>query len=164
MSIRFGSLQKDYDFFISSDSAFIQPPTDGDPSAAADYIAKWRAARETTDYSKVLVPDGQPTKFVLGRVNRSVWRAIQDRSQLPVDSDRHIGYTVVLALLARLAVRSIPSLEMKIDHVADPKWDGWVMAPAALIEQLDETDPRIVAEIGLEALRRLNLTTGDSPS
>lgn len=174
MTIRLGSLQRDYDFYSSVDPAFhpapkiVANPSDeqiaGHRKALEEYAARWKVARETGDYSKLLVEGQQPTKFVLGRVSRTTWRAIQDRTILPIDSERHIGFNQVLALLTRLAVRSVPGVDFKLDHAPDPKWDGWKMAPAEIVEILDETNPGIVAEIGLEALRRLDLLQGDNPS
>lgn len=174
MSLRFGSLQKDFDFYVSSDPAFARPPalpaddaSDEDKAAfktaAEAYIAAWKSARETSDYSKLILDGQTPTKFVLGRINRNVWRSVQDRAGLPDSEPRRIGFIQLLALLARLSLKSIPSSEIKIEHAPDPQWDGWVMAKPEVIEQLDEFDPSIVGEIGKEVLRRLSIARGDNP-
>jgi hypothetical protein len=163
--IRTGSLQSDYDFYVSSDPAFSKPPVApaDDASeeqvkafrdAATDYIHKWKVARETTDYAALLVEGQTPKKIRLGRVNRKIWRAIQDRALLPADSQRHIGFVSMMALLTRLALRSIPHLDLKLEHVTDKDY-GWQMAPEEVVEILDEKDPSIVGEIGNEVLRRL---------
>lgn len=162
--IRLGSLQKDYDFYVSSDPAFIRLPKDASEEDRKAYAAKWKAARETGDYSPLLVtPDAQPTKFVLGRVKSEIWRQLQDRASLPLSEPLHLGFVTMMALFARLALRAIPSLDMKLEHKMDSAW-GFSMAPADVVDVLDSTDTSIVAEIGTEVLRRISQVRGDDPS
>jgi hypothetical protein len=161
-----GSVQKEYDFYVSCDPAFAPPPAvpaDGATeeeiaafkTAALDYIAKWKSARETTNYAGLAIDGKSPVKFVLGQVKSKIWRAIHDRGTLPKDSPMHLGNSSVMALMTRLALRAIPSKDIKIVLERDPEWHGWEMAPESLIDELDEQNPRIVGEIGSEVMRRL---------
>ena len=162
---RTGSLQQEYDFYVSSDPAFVKPPAkpaddaseqeiEAFKTAAKDYIHKWEVARETTDYSALIIEGQTPKKIRLGRVNRKIWRLLQDRALLPDREPLKIGHRTLLAIVARLAIRSIPHLDLKFDHVPDKDY-GWVMAPEEVSEILDDKDPSILAEIGNEVLRRL---------
>lgn len=159
--IRPPSAFRDVDDFFSGDPAFQQPPEPPDGEPAADYLAerdaylaKLTAAKETGDYKPLLVDGQSPTKFVLRHVDRNIWRAIMDRAVLPGDSPRYIGQVTLHAILFRLAIKEIVGWE-KFDRHPDPAWDNWTMAPAALVTQLDEIDPRIVGEIGSGVFRRL---------
>jgi hypothetical protein len=167
-----GSLFKEYDFHVSCDPAFKPAPaapgpdaTDADREAwfksAQEYIAAWKSARETSDYSSLVLDGRTPRKFVLGHVKSKAWRSLHDRGKLPAESKQHIGNAVLISLMTRLALRSIPALDMKLTHEPDPAWDGIEMAPEDIIDVLDGQDPSIVGEIGQEVLRRL--TQGATP-
>ncbi len=170
--IRPPSAVRDFDAFFSGDSAFTQPPADPPDDASDDakkahkeavegYIAKLRAARETGDWKPLLIEGQTPTKFVLRQVDRNIWREIMDRAVLPGDSPRHIGQVTLNALLFRLACISIAGWD-KFERLPDAKWDLWSMAPASLVTQLDEIDPRIVGEIGSLVFERLRGVSGKS--
>jgi hypothetical protein len=158
--IRSPSVVRDWDAFFSGDPAFTQPPksegepTDADKEAAESYIAALKAARETGDWKPLLVDGQTPTKFVMRQVDRNIWRAIMDRAVLPGDSPRHIGQVSLNALLFRLSIKEVVGWD-KFDRQSDPNWDFWTMAPASLVTQLDEIDPRIVGEIGSLVFERL---------
>lgn len=165
MIIRPPSQQKPWDVYCSKDSAFKQPPKppadDASDEERAEYLvtiekyrATLKACQQTGDWSSLLVEGGQPVKFTLGPVPGSVWRAIIDRSILPVDSHRRIGPVMLRSLLFRLSVKSIAGWD-KFERLPDPAWDNWTMAPASVAEQLDEIDPSIVGEIGDVILDRL---------
>lgn len=152
--IRFASLQKDYDFYVSVDPAFKQRPAD--EAAQAQYDADLAAARKTGDYRALLLEGQTPTKFVLGQVDRNTWRALVDRVQLPPTVPRKVGEGTFQALVFRLAIRDIPALDEKVERKADPKWDGWVLAQESLVETMDATWPTIISEIATHVLERLH--------
>jgi hypothetical protein len=165
MITRLPSAQKPDDAHVSIDPAFRQPPADPGEKATdeeraqykearADYDAKLTAARDTGDWKPLLIEGQTPTKFVLKKVDRNVWRALMDRAMLPVDSARYIGQVMMNALLFRLAVVSISDFD-KFDRAPDPQWDGWEMADAKLVTQLDEISTAIVGEVGGAVFRRL---------
>lgn len=122
--------------------------------AVEEYVTKIRSARDTGDWTKVIIEGQVPTKFTLEQVDRNVWRELMDRAILPADSPRHIGQVTLNSLLFRLAVRAISGFD-KFERLPDPRWDNWTMAPAALVSQLDSIDESIVGEIGAEVFRRL---------
>ena len=172
MSFRPPSNQRQYDTYSSLDPAFIQAPpvpgenaTDDEKRAAEDYLAKLKAAKQTGDWSPMLAPGktlADATKFVLGQVDRNVWRAIMDRAgQLPPDSPRFIGFSTLQSLLFRLALKSVVGFgDVKVERLPDPQWDNWTMAQSSIVTMFDELNPLIVGEIGIGILNRLK---GDDP-
>jgi hypothetical protein len=166
IQLRPPSLHKTYETFYSGDPAFVQPPaapavdaSDEDKAAyeaaITDYRAKYTAAVERGDWSALAIEGQQPTKFVLGQVDRNIWRAIIDRGMLDESNPRHIGLITMFAVLFRLAIQSIPASPIEIRRRADDDWNGWVMATPDVVTALDELDPQIVGEIGAGIFRRL---------
>lgn len=163
--IRLPSLQRAYDDFYSRDPAVIPEPTEPAKTASVEeweahkksideWLTKIRAAKETGRWDEVLVPGGVPTKFVMGQVDRSVWRTIADRFQLPDDNKQHIGWNQLSSLLFRLAVREIAGIDIKVQRHVDSEW-GWEMASADIVTVLDQADPRIVGELSAGVWKRL---------
>lgn len=155
------SLAKAYDDYYSGDPAFAQEPalsaepTESEQAALDDYLAKLKSAKQTGDWSALLLPGATPTKFVLDQVDRNVWRSIVDRGGLPDTNPRWIGPAQLLSLLFRLAIKDIPGFDFRIERAPDPQWDGWVMAHPKVIDVLDRIDPGIVGEIGGGVYRKL---------
>lgn len=163
--IRLPSLQRAWSAFVTSDPAIIKRPADPGDAASedeqkqyavelAEWQAKIKAARETGDWAPVTLPDQQPTRFQLQQVDRNVWRTIQDRATLRPGTPGCIGFVQLTALLFRLAIKDINGLDLKIERAVDPEW-GWVMASPAIVNALDEADPSIIGELGLEVFNRL---------
>lgn len=154
------TLQRDFDLCFSGDPAFKQPPKlVGDPTdelraEIEQYVTRLRVAKETGNWSELLIEGQLPTRFVCRQVDRNVWRSIMDRVILPGDSPRHIGQVTMNALLFRLAVKEITGWD-KFERLPDANWDNWIMAPASLVTMLDEIDPRIVGEIGGDVFAKL---------
>lgn len=164
--IRLSSYQRDYDIYWSGDPALEQPPIDPGravsdetiaafKAALAAYQTKLTAARETSDWSALILENQVPLKFVMQQVDRNIWRAIIDRGSLPLDNPRLIGPGVLSSLLFRLAVKDIPGGEIKVVRAPAPEWDGWVMAQADIVSALDFVNPAIVSELGMDVYRRL---------
>jgi hypothetical protein len=171
--IKLPSLQRPYDFIYSGDPALKPPPAKPDNGAtdeqidayrkeAAEYSATLTACRDTGNWAP-LIRDGEvPLKFVLGHVNREAFRAITDRCSLPSSSPQHIGDALACVLFARLALIDVVGADLKIVRVADPDWNGWVMAPQAALDRLDMADRRIVDEIGAHVFWRAHDTSPKS--
>ncbi len=166
MSLRPPSSQKQYDDYASIDTAFRQPPSaPADDCTAdqrkqydealADYTAKLQAAKDTGDWSALRVEGQTPTKFVLGQIDRNIWRAILDRATLPNSNPRWIGSATLLNILFRLALKSIVGWDIKVERRSDPDWEDWEMAQPELVTMLDEIRPSIVSEIGGGVYKRL---------
>jgi hypothetical protein len=164
--IRPPSLQRAYDDFFTLDPAIIPAPTEPAETATseeveaytasrAEYDAKIKAAKETGKWHDVVVPGQVPTKFVLGQVDRNIWRAVLDRAALLPDNPQRIGPGLMVALLFRLAIKSVAGFEPKVERVRDPQWDGWEMAQPEIVDALDSIDPRIVGQIGTGIYQRL---------
>lgn len=166
--IRPPSLVRSWDSYYPRDSALKQAPRAPAEDApqvdreefklqAEAYVVALRTCRETGDWSPLRIEGQEPTKFVMGQVDRNIWRELIDRAQLPADSPRRIGYTTLLALLFRLSIKQIVGWD-SFKRAPDADWDGWTMAPADLVNTLDDIDPGIVGELGSEVLDRLKAT------
>ena len=167
MSLRPPSVQRSYDDYVSIDPAFVQAPTVPAESAtdaeralykeeSERYVAKLKAAKQTGDWTPLRIEGQTPTKFVLGQVDRNIWRALMDRALLSEESPRRIGQVTLYALLFRLALRSVEGFgDVKVERRPDPNWESWEMAQASLVTTFDELDPRIVGEIGGGIFQRL---------
>jgi hypothetical protein len=166
--IRLPSIQRDYDWYWSGDPALVQPPvalavdaSDEDKAAhkiaSDEYKAKLKACRDTGDWSPLLKPGEQPLKFVLCQVDRNAWRALDDRRSLPSASSSHVSSGLLLALLARLAIKDIVGAEgVRVVRSPDSKFDDWTMAQAELVTLLDTANENIISELGLCVFMRLN--------
>lgn len=164
--LRQPSLQKPYPDFFTGDPSVIKPPKapekDADEKAVADYkreLEEFRTkimnAKETGDWSAITVPGETITQFVMGHVDRNLWRSLMDRAALPADNPRYIGPVMMAALLTRLSIQSIVGWDVKVERRSDDDWDGWTMAQPELIQKLDDLDTRIVSELGGGVFRRL---------
>lgn len=164
--VRPASYQREYTDYWSGDSAFIQPPPAPPETATEDELArhkkaleeharKIRVARETSSWQSLLVEGGRPSAFIMGQVDRNICRALGDRMLLSPQNPRWIGPGELTALMFRLAIREITEFDVEVVRAPDPRWNGWVMAQADLINELDGLDPRIVGELGDEVLKRL---------
>lgn len=163
--IRQPSLQRPYSDFYSGDPAVIPrplpPPLDASDDERAlfkrnfdEYRTKITVAKETGNWTEVAVPGQSITSFLMGHVDRTIWRSIVDRQALPDDNARYIGPATMLQILVRLSVQSINGWDFKIERHVDSDW-GWAMAQPELIQTLDNIDPKIVAELGGGVFRRL---------
>lgn len=154
--IRPPSLSKTFDLHFSGDPAFEQPPPKEDEKARKTYSAKLTAARDTGDWSPLLVADGRPSKFVMQQIHRPTWRHVIDRASLSPDNPRHLGPNVVMSIAFRMAIQSVPDLGIECKHVPDTGFDGWKMAPESVVDTLDQISPAIVGELGMVLLDKLN--------
>jgi hypothetical protein len=154
--IRLPSLQRAVDCYYSGDPAFIQLADDASESDRAEHARKWKVARETGNYSALIVEGQQATKFAMQPVNRTVWRAFVDRVLYPTESPRRIGPITTPSLVFRLSVCSVSGLDVHVKRRAHREWDGWEMAEEEIVQVLDSIDPRIVTELGDLAFARMS--------
>ncbi len=146
--IRPPSLQHDYDLISASDEAVNAPPPDADETVKAAFAEKIDRARETGDWTGLLIEGKSPTKFVCRLVPQSVMRRIADRSNASADS--RLGTLEMLGLVLRLSVKEVVNLPgYKVRLVNDADWGAIAHA-----ELLDNLPPDIVNEIGLAAFQR----------
>jgi hypothetical protein len=165
--IRLPSLQRAVDCYFSGDPALKQPPVAPDKDASEESIAAYKSAfaeydatltacQETGQWAPLLIDGQVPLKFVLGQVDRTIWRSVIDRGALPNNNPRHIGTGALLSLLFRLALRDLVGADgVVVQRSSDSHWDGWVMAQPEIVTVLDAANHNIVSEIGGSVYRRL---------
>lgn len=164
--LRFPSLIKSYDTYCSCDPAIKQPPaapaasaSDADKEAYAlsliEYVTTLNAAHDTGDWSALILPGEQPTKFVLQPVDAEDFRELRDLAGLDGSNPQRIGDHRAQALLVRMALVDVPGIpDLKAKRSPHPKY-GWTMAQAEVIQILDALNPRIVGELAGAILRRV---------
>jgi hypothetical protein len=153
MITRNPSYQREYKDHWSGDPALEQAPTDA--ALLEEYERKLRVARETGDWQPLCLAGQQPTTFVMGQVDRNIWRALHDRMSLPASNPRRIGPAEGVALLLRLALLKIVGFDVEVERRPDPRWHDWVMASPEVVNALDAIDEGIVEELGDQVYARL---------
>jgi hypothetical protein len=134
--------QHRYDVFWSGDPAFIQ-------GTDAEHTRKLEIARETGDWSALLIQGLVPTKFVCRQIPGELKRRIMDRF-----SAGKIGGQELDALLVRLAVVDVVNLgDFKLGFAADDDWGR--LATHALPDVLDEHAPGAVADLAVQIFNRM---------
>lgn len=155
MLVRPPSNQNLRDDYFSGDPAFEQAPekpAEGQTEEAYKkelkaYAEKLERARETGDWSELLIEGKQPTKFVMKQISGDVLRKISDRTQAG-----DIGAAQGQALAFRCAISSIENFDFKVEHATFA--DYGKIATVEVANVLDGITTHIVSELGLEAMRR----------
>ena len=150
MALRPPSLQKTYDEYSPYDPAFTQLAADATEDDRKAWFALVETARETGDWSTLLVPGGNPTKFVLRPLPGDVYRALSDMWQLGRNDSQ------ITALFFRAALKAVSNLE---DHATEVKLTTAAGVPGkiadvAVANMLDALDKRIVADLGDAVIKR----------
>lgn len=136
------SNQQTHDLFWSGDPAFIQ----GD---GAEHARKLEVARETGDWSPLLIERLVPTKFVCRQIPGELKRRILDQ----FNAGKIGGYELD-ALLFRLAVVDVVGLgDFKVRFTVSDDWGK--LATNELCNVLDEHAPGCVAELALQIYHRM---------
>lgn len=143
------SHQQQYDAFFRGDPAFVQ-------GAGPEYEAKLARARETGDWSQMLIAGLVPTKFVLRQIPGKIKRRILDQHTAGKIGDRELD-----ALLVRLAVVDVVNLgDFKLRPSIDEQWGA--LAHEDLIDLLDDVAPGAVADLALQIFERMMGLSGKS--
>lgn len=136
------SNQHTYDAFWSGDPAFVQ-------GEGAEHQRKIERARETGDWSPLLIEGLAPTKFVLRQVPGEIKRRILDRF-----AAEKIGGNELDSLLLRIAVVDVSGLgDFKLKFTMDDDWGRLVTNDLPNI--LDEHAPGCVGEIAVQIFNRM---------
>lgn len=101
-----------------------------------EYLNTWRVARETGDWSKLVVADKKPTFFVLQWIPREAWRRWSDLRRI---NGGDMGLDEGSVALVRLALLRIDDLHWPGFRMPVPEWDERLRAyamPRALIDDL----------------------------
>ena len=148
--LRLPSNQKEYDEYWSGDPAFIQPADSDD--ARIEHAAKIKRARETGDWSSLLIDGQQPTKFVMQPIDGDQWRWLVDESTR--DDEHKMGPAVFWQLMFRCACVSVKNLGVQVNDkpVRHPKLGA--IAPIDIPNLLDKIDASIVTELAGAAFER----------
>lgn len=142
--LRLPSLQKEFAFVYSGDDALVQPPEDA--AARADYDHKLTVARETGDYSALLLEGRQPSQFILRPIPGDALRRL-------FDGAGKLGNNTLASMSFRLAiVRVVDLAGVEVKHEVDKNLGR--IATVGVVNALDSIDPAIVNEAGLHALVR----------
>lgn len=143
------SNQQTYDEFWSGDPAFVR-------GSGAEYEKKIERARETGDWSELLIQGLVPTKFVMRQVPGEIKRRILDRF-----TAGKLGNFELDALLLRVAVVDVVGLgDFKLRFTMDEDWGR--IATNDLPNLLDEFAPGCVAELGLSVYHKMMGPSGKS--
>lgn len=142
IQIRPPSNQQTYDAFWSGDPAFVQ-------GEGKEHERKLELARETGDWSPVIVVGLVPTKFVLRQIPGEIKRRILDR----FNADQIGGYELD-SLLLRLAVVDVVGLgDFKLRFASEDDWGK--LATHDLPNLLDACAPGCVAELAVQIFNRM---------
>lgn len=143
------SNQNTYDEYWSGDPAFVQGEGD-------EHDAKIERARETGDWSELLIAGLVPTKFVLRQVPGEIKRRVLDQF-----AAGKIGGYELDSLLLRLAVVEVIGLgDFKLRREKSADWGH--LATHDLPNLLDAHAPGCVAELGLSVYRKMMGLSGKS--
>lgn len=165
MSIRPPSLQSQYDDFFSGDPALIPEPklaADADEKAIAayklacdEYLTKLRVARETGDWTAILVGTEQPTKFVMKQISGDAYRGLLDMHRAEKVGPGKANQLAFRCAITKVVDSGLPEASTKVTAFNHP--DLGKIASVAISDYFDSIDTRIVSELGGEAMRRVSI-------
>jgi len=143
------SNQRTYDAFWSGDPAFVQ-------GTGPEHAAKIARARETGDWSQLLIAGLTPTKFVMRHIPVQIKHRILDQYR----ADK-IGDLELDDILVRVACIEVVDLgDFRWSPVLDDRW-GSIASPE-LTELLDEVAPRAIGELAVQVYNRMMGVSGKS--
>lgn len=147
--------------FFSGDPAIVQLGDDATDDQRTDRVRQIDHARETGDWSAVVVGGLSPSKFTFRPLPGDVFALIQDMLSAGVGGGG-IGFNAALFLIFRLALVSVSDLgDAVVRIVVDDTFPRLgPMADAAIVNKLNSWNPALVPELGVELLKRAR---GPSP-
>ena len=152
--LRLPSNQRQYDEYWSGDPAFVQP--DDTDESRAEHTTKVKRARETGDWSPLVIEGQRPTLFVMRQVRSTQKNWIGDQYRR-----EKIGDLVLLELFFRCALVKIVDSGIKtldeFKHANHPELGP--ICPDKVIDTLGEINPSLVSELAsasIEKVRNLN--------
>jgi hypothetical protein len=150
VALRVPSLHKDYETFFSGDPALTQLPKNASQEQADAYSEQLRVARETGDWSGLLVDGRVPTTFVMRVIPRKILWTLRDAAR-----SGEFGEEMFAAWLFRASVRSIANFDegqaFKFDLV-DTKYGAAFASDNVLA--IDEFAPGVIRELAALAHAR----------
>lgn len=161
--LRLPSIQKEYDDYWSGDPAFVQPPKEPGKEASdearakwkeavAEHLAKIKRARETGDWSSLLIEGEQPTKFIMKPLKGQQLRFLIDE-HMRADQFR-IGDAQLSSLVFRCAFSAVKNLGVAYNDKPVRHPDLGLIASSDVTDMLDQIDQSIVAELASVAFEK----------
>ena len=149
------SVQHAYTFIWSRDPALsaIEPLADDatdvqreqHAEAEVDRARKLEIARETGDYSALIVPGRTPVCYQLGHLSRNDRAWLDGEVGMSAELGRPLGLIERNDLLVRVALRSIDNFKHKVKRVKN-RAGIWLSEPE-IIDLIDAAQPTALAEI-----------------
>ena len=149
------STQHEYSFIWSRDPALLQvEPLAADATdvqreqhaeSVADRARKLEVARETGDYSALIVPGKQPVCYQLGHLNRTDKGWFDGEVAMSSELGRPLGIIERNDLIVRIALRSIDNFKHKVKR-AKNRAGVWLAEPD-ICNHIDEAQPTALAEM-----------------
>lgn len=136
------SNQQTYDAFWSGDPAFVQ-------GEGKEHERKLELARETGDWSPLLISGLVPTKFVLRQIPGEIKRRVLDQ----FNAGKIGGYELDSLLLRLAAVDVVGLGDFKLKFTMSDDWGR--IATNDLPNILDECAPGCVAELALHIFHKM---------
>lgn len=149
--IRPPSNQKPYDEYWSGDPAFVQPDAN-DPASVEEHACRVKRARETGDWTPLLIEGQEPTKFVMQPIKGDQWRWLVDESTR--EDEHRMGPAKFWSLMFRCACVSVKNLGIQLPDKPVRHPDLGMIAPVDIPNTLDSIDASIVTELAGAAFER----------
>jgi len=142
------SNQKTYAEYYSGDPAFRQLVENANAAETKQYVADIERARDTGDWSHLLIEGQIPTTFHVRPMPGEAWRELVSRIEARETAVK------LSALAFRACIQKIDNGGM--DGPIKPELHPQLgqIATVAITNQLDAIDPGIVSEIGLLMITR----------
>jgi hypothetical protein len=158
VALRVPSLHKNYETHFSGDPALYQLPKNASQEEADAYSDRIRVARETGNWSSLIVEGRVPTTFVMRVIPQKILFTLRDAARAG-----EFGEEMFAAWLFRAAVRSISNFDegqaYKFD-IVDTKY-GKEFASDEVI-RINEVAPGVIRELAAEAHTRASDLTPKS--
>lgn len=149
------SAQKPFDTYYSGDPAIFQLDATSTDEERAEYVHKYKLARQSGNWTGLIVDGQTPTRFTFRIIPGDLRRKLYDR--LPKDQDGNTtgdSSSEWWTLVFRCAITEIANCgELKVERVRDNDL-GAVIATPDVTNALDEITPFIVNELGRYAWER----------
>lgn len=142
--IRPPSLQREFDVILSTDEAIAAPASDASPEAKKEFDEKLKRARDTGNWTALLIEGKQPTKFVCRLVPHDVMARLVDRVRAFDNATLFVGPGEATQLVARIGltdVVNLPGFELTFER--HPAWGR--IAKADVLEAIGA---EAIAELG----------------
>lgn len=113
------SLQHPYDVILASDPA-IAKPENGDEAGVAEFVRKLGIARDTGDYSALLIEGVTPVRYRIRHVAQKMLRRLHDRQNAV--GDNFVGRQETAELCVQLGLVEVVGRDIKLEYDSSQVW------------------------------------------